>query len=268
MENMKRRLKKLIKTKALEYGNFTLSSGKESSYYLDLRKIALSSEGSFFIGNLILDYIETVMPGCRGVAGMSLGADPIVSSVLYAAHLRSREMEGILIRKEPKEHGTGQQVEGGSSLQPGSHILIVDDVATTGSSLFKSAQILEEAGLPAYRCLSLVDREEGASSFLNNTYLRFDSLFKISDLVEQNTAVETDIYEDIKAERKKQDQKWGQDHDDQLGPWDWTSILTSEIGEAIKVSDINVQDREQYRNQMIKIAATAVASLEALDRNE
>src|SRR5262245_45718063 len=128
-----------IKTDALQFGEFTLASGQKSTYYIDCRKVTLSSGGAAMIAAGILQ--ELGDEPFEAVGGMSLGADPIVGAVLALAGLQGRELRGFLVRKEPKQHGTGKLVEG--PLYSGDRVVIVEDVATSGGSALKAIEAVE-----------------------------------------------------------------------------------------------------------------------------
>ena len=139
------RLHSLIKEKALKFGDFTLASGKKSTFYLDCRQITLDSEGVALVGASILEVIEAAFrPLPQAVGGMSIGADPITASVLVAAFSRRIPLKGFMVRKQPKDHGTGKCVEG--PVQAGDHVVIVEDVVTTGGSSLEAIERVEAIG--------------------------------------------------------------------------------------------------------------------------
>ena len=107
--NDKERLLELLKDKSLEVRPVTLSSGKISDYYMDCKRVTLSPEGAYLTGKLML---EMIRPEVSAVGGLTLGADPIVSSISVLSHLQKRDMAGLIVRKEPKKHGTMSYVEG------------------------------------------------------------------------------------------------------------------------------------------------------------
>ncbi len=135
----RQRLIELFRQHALQFGEFQLASGRKSTYYLDGRLITLHAEGLRLIAEGVLETLADV--DFAAVGGMSIGADPIVGGVLAVAAQRGRSLVGFLVRKEVKEHGTKRTVEG--PVQPGSKVVIVDDVMTTGGS---SLQAIDRAG--------------------------------------------------------------------------------------------------------------------------
>jgi len=172
------RLLELIQEKALRVGRVTLSSGKESNYYVDARSVVLDPEGAYLIGKLIL---ERVKPETEAVAGMTLGADPIVASVSVLSHLEEKDLFGLIIRKEPKKHGTKKFVEG-PSLPEGTKVAVVDDVVTTGTSLIKSIERLSAEGYETVQVIAILDRDEGGSEKLAKAGYELESLFGKADL--------------------------------------------------------------------------------------
>jgi len=120
----------LIRDKALEFGDFTLASGKKASYYLDCRKVTLDSAGANLIAEGILELLADAWPDAVG--GMAVGADPITAAVLTVAGRQGRSLRGFIVRKEAKTHGKGRDVEG--PVRAGDKVVIVEDVVTTGGS--------------------------------------------------------------------------------------------------------------------------------------
>jgi orotate phosphoribosyltransferase len=158
---------------------FILSSGKKSPYYLDCRKITLYSPAFNLIGALFWQKIKYF--GVDGVAGMSIGADPIVCAVLAKAAEESVPLEGFLIRKEPKKHGTQRQVEG--NIKEGLSVVLVEDVITTGGSVLKAAEILEKEGLEVIKIIALIDREEGGKENIEKRGYELEAFFTFSDII-------------------------------------------------------------------------------------
>src|SRR4051812_9362880 len=135
------RLIALLRRDALRTGTFTLASGRTSHYYVDGRKVTLSAEGAALIGTGVLDHLAD-LADVAAVGGLTLGADPIVGATLAAAGARGQtNLRGFLVRKEAKGHGTGRLVEG--PLEPGTTVVIVDDVATTGGSSLQAVAAVE-----------------------------------------------------------------------------------------------------------------------------
>jgi len=170
---VKEELKKLLKeTGAVKFGDFTLSSGKKSDFYVDCRKVTLHPQGAKLIGKIILEKIKDVK--VDAVGGLTLGADPITGAVVTLG-----DIPGFIVRKKAKEHGTGQKIEG--LIEKGWNVVIVEDVATTGASALQAIQAAEAVGTKVVKVISVVDRQEGAAEALKN--YDFDPIFTKSELI-------------------------------------------------------------------------------------
>ncbi|MGI9535341.1 MAG: orotate phosphoribosyltransferase [Thermodesulfobacteriota bacterium] len=180
MNGSKKRLGEILREKSILKGEFKLASGKTSDYYIDGRLTTLDSEGLKLIGELFLDEILKD-PGISAVGGPTMGADPIVGSVLTHSGLKNVGLNGFLVRKEEKQHGTGKLIEG--NLIEGDEVAVVEDVVTTGGSVLKAIYALEKAGAKISKVLVIVDREEGAEGKIRELGYDFYSIFKISDLL-------------------------------------------------------------------------------------
>jgi orotate phosphoribosyltransferase len=157
---------------ALKYGDFTLSSGKKSSYYFDGRLLSLDPEGAHLIGEALLPLVK--QSGAQAIGGPTLGADPIVAAVALTSHLAGNGVPGFIVRKEAKAHGTGQGIEG--PLAPGSKVAIVDDTCTTGGSLFQAIEAAEAVGCTVVKVIALLDRREGGTEALASRGYDFTAL--------------------------------------------------------------------------------------------
>ena len=160
----KRRLIEILKEKSVRFGHFVLVSGRESDFYVDGKQTTLDAEGSNIIAKLIL---EQLAPGVKGIGGLSMGADPVASSVAAISWERGTPVQGFLIRKEAKGHGTGRSVEGRNSLEEGASVCIVEDTTTTGTSLLKAVELAEAEGLRVIQTITVVDRQEGAAEMMS-----------------------------------------------------------------------------------------------------
>lgn len=167
----------LFRERALKFGDFTLASGKKSSYYLDGKQITLHSEGLRQVSEGLLDLLADVE--FEAIGGMSIGADPIVGGVLTAAADRGRSMDGFLIRKEAKGHGTNRYVEG--PVKPGARVVIIDDVVTTGGSSLQAADRIIEFGCQVVTVVGVIDRKEGGAANFAARNIPFRSLLTIQD---------------------------------------------------------------------------------------
>lgn len=170
-------LKRLLRDKALKFGDFTLASGKKASYYLDCRQITLDSAGARLVGEGMLDLLAAEMPDLVG--GMAIGADPITAAVLTLAGIRGVPLRGVMVRKEPKQHGTGKLVEG--PYQAGESIAIVEDVVTTGGSSLEAIERCEAVGLKVQRVLAIIDRLEGGREAFAAKGYQLTTLFTVRD---------------------------------------------------------------------------------------
>jgi orotate phosphoribosyltransferase len=181
MDPRSRQLLDLILAVSFEKRAVTLSSGKQSDFYLDLRQTLMRPLGQKLAGELMLG---TLMVGqwVDSVGGMAVGAVPLVSAVLSAAahHDPGTKLLGFFVRKEPKAHGLGQQIEGGFA--KGQTVALVEDTCTTGGSTLQALEIVEKAGGRVARVLCLVDRDEGASEAFAARGVRLEALFTRRDL--------------------------------------------------------------------------------------
>jgi orotate phosphoribosyltransferase len=157
----------LIREKALEFGDFTLASGKKASFYLDCRRVTLDSAGANLIAQGMLEMLGDPLPDAVG--GMAIGADPITAAVITVAGQQGRPIRGFIVRKEAKSHGKGRDVEG--PVQAGDRVVIVEDVVTTGGSSLRAIEKAEAAGLQVQGVLAIIDRlEGGARAFAERGY--------------------------------------------------------------------------------------------------
>ncbi|MBN2143304.1 MAG: orotate phosphoribosyltransferase [Candidatus Aureabacteria bacterium] len=171
-------LKQELLNHALKFGDFTLASGQKSSYYINCKPVTLSAKGSYLVGENLL---ELIPEDCIAVGGLTLGADPIVSSITLVSHLKKRPIQGFLVRKEKKDHGTTSQME--NPPPEGSLVTIVDDVITTGGSALKATEIALASGLKVAVVLCIVDRSQGGKEAFEKLGIPMRSLFKIQDFL-------------------------------------------------------------------------------------
>lgn len=170
-------LRDLIHEHALRFGDFTLASGKKGTYYLDCRRVTLSSTGAQLIGIGMLDLMRSAMPALVG--GMAIGADPITAAILTMAGVQGIPLRGVMVRKEAKSHGTGKFVEG--PYEPGEEVVIVEDVVTTGGSSLLAIERCEAVGLRVRRVLAIIDRLEGGAEAFSARGYELTSLFTVRD---------------------------------------------------------------------------------------
>ena len=172
-------LKGILIERSILKGDFTLVSGRKSSYYINGKMTTLHARGLYLAAGLLLQRLGPLR--CDAFAGPVIGADPIIGALLALSAERGDEREGLLIRKEAKGHGTGKLVEG--NLREGMRVVVVEDVATTGGSLLRAAEAVSAGGGKVVGIHVLVDREEGAAGNIAAAGYTFDSLFKVSELL-------------------------------------------------------------------------------------
>ena len=173
----KQLLMELVREHALEFGQFTLASGKQAHFYLDCRKVTLHSEGARQVGEGILELLGDPLPDAVG--GMAIGADPISAAVITVAAYQDRLLRGFIVRKETKQHGQGRMVEG--PVEPGERVVIVEDVVTTGGSSLRAIEHVEAFGLHVDGVIAIIDRlEGGAEAFAERGY-KLRTLLTVAD---------------------------------------------------------------------------------------
>lgn len=177
------RLLELLTQKSFERKKIVLSSGKESDFYIDCKKVALSAEGHWLIGRLFLQAIRAHLPQAKAVGGLTLGADPLASAVSLTSYLWGQPIPAFIVRKEPKGHGTGVWIEGRNLISQGAEVAIVEDVVTTGASTLKAIERVESEGLIAKHAFALVDRSEGGREALEAKGYRVHALFSRKDFI-------------------------------------------------------------------------------------
>ena len=169
---MKKELIEILKKYAYRRGKFLLSSGVESDHYVNCKPVILTGQGLKLVSEMMLEYIDTPV-----VAGLTLGADPLVSGVALVS-----QRAGLIIRKEPKGHGTASQVEG--PLPPmGTFITVLEDVTTTGGSSLKAVDVLRDLDYNVNRVVTIVDRQEGAVDLMKSKGIELVSLVLLEDLL-------------------------------------------------------------------------------------
>ena len=179
---MKSALIKLIREKSYREGEFTLASGKKSSFYIDLKPTTLHPEGAYLIGKLAVEAILSEGLEIDAVGGLTLGADPIATAVSLASRDAGCSWPAFIVRKEPKDHGTARYIEGTENLKPGARVLVVEDVVTTGGSSQKAIERLRDAGYEPIAVLTIVDREQGGAEVFTREGLKFIPLLKLSEI--------------------------------------------------------------------------------------
>ena len=175
----KENLLKLLIEKSYKKGNFTLASGKQSLHYLNCKPVSLNGKGLQLISNLFLELID---PSSKAVAGLTLGADPLVSGVIVTAASKGLLLDALIIRKEIKEYGTKAGIEG-PELNKGTVVTVLEDVVTTAGSAIKAINKLRKNNFLVKEVLSIVDRKEGGYEALKEHNIQLKSLFSIKDFI-------------------------------------------------------------------------------------
>ena len=176
--DQRQRLLQLLAERAYRHGSFTLASGRSSDHYVNCKPVSLSGEGLALLSARMLELVEAE---AVAVAGLTLGADPLVSGVAQAAALAGRPLDALIVRKEAKGHGTGAWLEGPLPAA-GSRITVLEDVVTTGGSSLKAVKQLREAGYTVERVVTIVDRQEGGLEAMNAAGLELRSLFLLEEV--------------------------------------------------------------------------------------
>jgi orotate phosphoribosyltransferase len=177
------RLLVLLRELSFERRKVILASGKESDFYVDCKRTALTAEGHVLVGRLLFDRIRAMRPLVRGAGGLTLGADPLASAVAYTSFLEGEPVDAFIVRKEPKGHGTGQWIEGRKTIPDGSRVAVLEDVVTTGGSAIKAIERCRQEGLVVAGCFALVDRVEGGREAIEALGVPVDALFTRRDFL-------------------------------------------------------------------------------------
>jgi orotate phosphoribosyltransferase len=181
------RLAKLLRSKSLVRGEFTLSSGQKSNYYMDCKLTTLDPEGALLTGYCVLELLDEMGVKPDAIGGLSMGADPLVTAAGVVSAIEKRPLPGFLVRKKAKEHGRQKQLEGIDTPR-GKKVVIVDEVCTTGGSTQEAIDAAEREGCEVIAVISLVDREEGGSEKLKKKY-SYRAIFTARELLAESGSV-------------------------------------------------------------------------------
>jgi orotate phosphoribosyltransferase len=176
MTTTRERLLARFKERAFSFGNFTLASGKQSSYYVNSKKALFNSEVICLLGEALFDLTKDLAIDAAG--GLEVGAIPMAAVLANAYHQHGRPLEGFFVRKQAKSHGSKEMIEG--VLTPGMRVAVLDDVLTTGGSALQACAEIEKAGGTIVAVVCIVDRLEGAREAISAKY-DFRPLFTIRD---------------------------------------------------------------------------------------
>ena len=180
-EQRRARLRDLLRQRAIRHGDFTLASGRKSTYYVDGRLVTLHHEGAWLVARVILDLLLREGVEASAIGGLTMGADPIAGAVAAVSHIEGRPLGAFIVRKEAKGHGTGKRVEG--DLHAGDRVVVVDDVITTAGSTLQAIRAVEELGCKVAAVVCVIDRQEGGAEALAG--YRFHPLFTIGELLQR-----------------------------------------------------------------------------------
>jgi orotate phosphoribosyltransferase len=171
-------LQRYLLEHSLQFGDFTLTSGRKSDYYIDGKQTTLRSRGAYLVAELILEALQ----GTRvdAIGGPTLGADPVIGAVIALAACQNIPLIGFIVRKEAKVHGTQRLIEG--PVEPGMRVVVFDDTVTTGGSLKHAIDQVEAAQCTVAKVLAIVDRQEGAQQNFAQWGYPFQALFTIDEL--------------------------------------------------------------------------------------
>jgi orotate phosphoribosyltransferase len=177
--NERDRLLELLRTRSLEKRLVTLSSGRTSDFYVDCKRVTLDPEGAYLTAKL---FLKMISPGISAVGGLTLGADPLVASIAVLGHVQGRKLSALIVRKEPKKHGTMSFVEG-PILEKGTQVAVIEDVVTSGASILRAIERIAAEGYQPVQALAILDRMEGGREALEARGYRLESIFTRDDLL-------------------------------------------------------------------------------------
>ncbi|MGI9625262.1 MAG: orotate phosphoribosyltransferase [Longimicrobiales bacterium] len=176
------RLRDLLAQRSVRLGDFTLSSGAKSSYYIDARLTTMSAEGQRLVGEVCLGAITDAGWTPSHIGGLTLGADPITYAIAHHSFGTESVLDGFTVRKAAKGNGTGRQIEGG--LPKDADVIVIEDSVTSGGSALQAAQVLHDYGVNILGVLALVDREEGGRERIEDAGYKLVSVYRAKELVD------------------------------------------------------------------------------------
>jgi orotate phosphoribosyltransferase len=170
------RLRELFRERAVFFGKFTLASGKESTYYINSKKVIFNAEAVWLVGEVLWQLTKDL--NVQAIGGLEVGAIPMATAAALRYHEEGRPLEAFFVRKQTKEHGSQERVEG--LINPGWRVVVIDDVFTSGSSVAQAIEEVERLGAEVVAVSCIVDRLEGARQRLDPRY-RYLPIFTIRD---------------------------------------------------------------------------------------
>jgi orotate phosphoribosyltransferase len=174
--NSRHKLLELFRSRALAFGKFKLASGKESTYYINSKKVLFHAEAIWLLGDVLWEMTRDL--NIDAIGGLEIGAIPMATAACLRYHENGRTLEGFFVRKEAKGHGSRQRLEG--SVEHGQRVAVIDDVFTSGGSVIQAIEVVEAAGGVVAAVLCIVDRLEGAQEKLAPRY-EYRPIFTIED---------------------------------------------------------------------------------------
>ena len=179
MTDARQQLIDFIRADAVFHGDFTLTSGAKATYYVDLRKVSLDHRVAPLIGQVMLELIADI-PDVFAVGGLTMGADPIAAAVLHQGAARGLAYNAFVVRKEPKDHGRGRQVEGPEL--KGNRVIVLEDTSTTGGSPLAAIEALTKVGAIVAGVAVVVDRNTGARERIEAAGFHYFAAIGLADL--------------------------------------------------------------------------------------
>ena len=176
VDTLRQTLLALLAEYAYVEGDFVLSSGARSSYYINGKQVTLRAEGALVIGRLLWQMLPKYTE-----AVAALGADPLVSAVSIVSAWEKQPIPALIIRKQPKGHGTQAYIEG-PKLAEGAKVVVLEDVVTTGGSALTAVERLQAAGYRVEQIIALVDREQGGGELYQSQGIKFEAVFSIKEI--------------------------------------------------------------------------------------
>ncbi|MDX1578606.1 MAG: orotate phosphoribosyltransferase [Gemmatimonadota bacterium] len=174
------RLCRLLGERSFQTGDYVLSSGARSDYYIDCRTTTMHAEGQVLIGRVGFETIRGEGLEPDAIGGLTMGADPVAYAIAGESWRQGRPIHAFSVRKRPKRHGRGQRIEG--CFEAGARVLIVEDVITTGGSALQATEAVQSADGQVLGVLALIDREEGGRATIEEAGLRVLTLYSADDL--------------------------------------------------------------------------------------
>ena len=177
----RRQLIEILARRSARRGNFTLASGKQSSFYIDCRLTTMSPEGLSSVGPLGLATIREHGWDPDSIGGLTLGADPVSYAISYASAQEKKPVRAFTVRKEAKAHGTGKLIEG--PFEASDRVVVIEDVITTGGSALKAIEVIRATGATILGVLAVVDREEGGREAIEAAGVPVASIARVSEIL-------------------------------------------------------------------------------------